>query len=284
MPNQLNSPHKITQNTQKFFGKILKDLDLIQNAKTLPNEYYSMINIYYRGRIRCKRADCFHVTISKENTDRALILLDALVKELEKHGFKIQNNNDKEPPVAIKDNEIINFCLTEGYKYHAVDDKRGMTKLERIFYPDKIPIATGKLTFSVRSSVTNKCRNWTDGKRQIEQELPSILLEFNSLVPRQKQARADAFAKQELRIEELKIFRERQSQKYHEKSVFEETLREAKAFRDHQDLENYLNYLELQYSEKYGAFSEQATKWFSMIRKVALEQNPSVKRLNLLDK
>ena len=117
MPNQLNAPHKITQNTQKYFGKILKDLDLIQNAKTLPNEYYSMINIYYRGRIRCKRADCFHITVSKENTDRALIMLDALVKELEKHGFKIQNNNDKEPVVAIKDNEIINFCLTEGYKW-----------------------------------------------------------------------------------------------------------------------------------------------------------------------
>ena len=161
------------------------------------------------------------------------------------------------------------MCLTEGYKYHALDEPKGMTKLERIFYPDKMPIATGKFTFSVSLSVANLARSWTDGKRQIEQELPSILLEFNSLVPRQKQARADAFAKQELRIEELKIFRERQSQKHHEKSVFEEALREAKAFREHQDLENYLNYLELQYSEKYGAFSEQATKWFSMIRKVA---------------
>ena len=284
MPNQLNAPHKITQNTQKFFGKILKDLDLIQNSKFLPNEYFSMINIYYRGRIRCKRSGCFHVTVSKENTNRALILLDVLVKELKKYKFKIQNNNEKEPVVAIKDNEIINFCLTEGYKYHAVDEPKGMTKLERIFYPDKIPIATGKFTFSVSSSVTNVARSWTDGKSPIEQELPAMILEFNSLVPRQKQARVDELAKQELRNEELKISWEKESQRCFEKSAFEEAIREAKVFRDHQDLDSYLNYLEIQYSEKYVDFSEQAIKWFSMIRKIALGQNPSEKRIKLLDK
>ena len=159
-----------------------------------------------------------------------------------------------------------------------------MTKLERIFYPDKIPIATGKLTFSVRSSVTNKCRNWTDGKRQIEQELPAMLLEFNRLVSKQKQVRADALVKQELKNEELKIFRERESQSYLEKSSFEEAMKEAKVFIEHQNLETYLSYLEIQYSEKYGAFSEQAIIWFSMIRRISLGLNPSVKRVNLLNK
>lgn len=282
VPVQLDSPHKITKNTHKFFEKILKNLDLIQSSNTLPNEYFSMINTYYRGRIRCKTADCFHVTVSKENTGRALILLDVLVKELGKYGFKIQNNNDKEPVVAIKENEVINFCLTEGYKYHAIDEPKGLTKLERILYPDKKPIATGKLTFSVSSTVTNIAGSWTDGKRPIELELPAIIHEFICLVPRQKQARIAELAKQELRNEELRISRERESQRYLEKSAFEEAIREAKVFREHQDLDTYLNYLEIQYSEKYGDFSEQAIKWFSMIRKIALGQNPAEKRVNLL--
>ena len=283
-PNQLNAPHKITQNTQKYFEKILKNLDVIQNSNTLPNEYYSIINIYYRGRIRCKSADCFHVTVSKGSTGRALILLDVLVKKLEKYRFKIQNINDKDPVVAIKDNELINFYLTEGYKYCAIDEPKVMTKLERILYPDKLPVATGKLTFSVSSSVTNIARSWTDGKSPIELELPAIIHEFISLVPRQKQARIDELAKEELRNEELRISGERESQRYFEKSAFEEDIREAKVFRDHQDLDSYLNHLEIQYSEKYVDFSEQAIKWFSMIRKIALGQNPSEKRIKLLDK
>lgn len=261
VPAHITSPHKVTQNTQQHFEKIIKKIEQAQKYNSLPRDYYSVINSIYRGRVQCRQAGCFNVAVSEGLVERALIFLDTLVKELEKYGFKIQSAKSKEaqgPVAAIKDNEVITFLVSEGYKYQVVEEPKKMTELDRLLYPDKKPVATGKLTFSVYAAETHVGRNWTDGKRLIELELPTIIHEFINLVPRQKQARIDELARQELRKEEARIFMERESQRYFEQSIYEEALREAQIFKTHMDLEAYLNYLEVQYLEQYGSFNEQA--------------------------
>ena len=189
VPDQILSPHKITQSTQQYFDKIIKKIDQAKKSKSLPNDYYSIIHSIYRGRLQCQQAGCFHVTVSEALLVRALNLLDALVIELEKHGFKIQSIKNKEVKgavVAVKDNETITFMVSEGYKYQVAEAYQMMTELERLMYPDKKPVATGKITFSIYAAEARLGRNWTDGKRLIELELPSIIHEFISLVPRQK--------------------------------------------------------------------------------------------------
>lgn len=141
--------------------------------------------------------------------------------------LKAKDKKSKGVVVAVKENEVISFSVSEGYKYQAIEDPKNMTELERLLYSEKIPVATGKLTFSVYASETHLGKNWTDGKRLIELELPAIIYEFINLVPRQKQARIDELARQEIRNEEAKIFRERESQRYFEHSVYEEALRES---------------------------------------------------------
>lgn len=285
VPAQITSPHKVTQNTQRHFEKIIKKIDHTQKSNSLPRDYYSVINSIYRGRIQCKQTGCFNVAVSEGLVERALIFLDTLVKELEKNGFKIQAvkaKEDQSPVVAIKDNEVITFLVSEGYKYQVIDDSPKKTELERLLYPDKMPVATGKLTFSVYAAETHLGRNWTDGKRLIELELPTIIHEFINLVPRQKQARIDELARQERRKEEARIFRERESQRYFEQSIYEEALRESEIFKVHKQLETYLNYLEVQYLEHYGAFNEQSLAWFSTARKIADAKNPVNRRLKIL--
>ena len=216
---------------------------------------------------------------------RALNLLDALVIELEKHGFKIQSIKNKEVKgavVAVKDNETITFMVSEGYKYQVAEAYQMMTELERLMYPDKKPVATGKITFSIYAAEARLGRNWTDGKRLIELELPSIIHEFISLVPRQKQARIDELARQEIRKEETRIFRERESRRYLEQSIYKEALQESELFKLHKQLESYLNYLEVQYLEKYGTFNERALAWISTARKIANANNPVSRRLEIL--
>lgn len=285
VPAHITSPHKVTQNTQQFFEKIIKKIEQAQKSNSLPRDYYSVINSIYRGRVQCKQTGCFNMAVSEGLVERALIFLDTLVKELEKNGFKIQSVKIKEaqgPVIAIKDNEVITFLVSEGYKYQVIEDSKKMTELDRLLYPDKKPVATGKLTFSVYASKTHLGRNWTDGKRLIELELPAIIHEFIYLIPRQKQARIDEMAKQALRNEEARIFRERESQRYFEQSIYEEALRESESFKAHKQLETYLSYLEIQYLEQYGSFNDQALAWFSMARKIANAKNPVSRRLKIL--
>jgi hypothetical protein len=285
IPAQITFPHKITQNTQQHFKKIIKKIEQAQKSNSLPRDYYSVINSIYRGRVQCKQAGCFNVAVSEGVVERALIFLDTLVKELEKYGFKIQSAKSKEtqgPVSAVKDNEVITFLISEGYKYQVVEDSKKRTELDRLLYPDKKPVATGKLTFSVYAPETHLGRNWTDGKRLIELELPAIINEFVNLVPRQKQARIDEVARQEIRNEEARVFRERESQRYFEQSIYEQAFRESDDFNAYKQLEVYLNYLEVQYLEQFGAFNEQALAWFSIARKIANAKNPVNLRLKIL--
>lgn len=285
VPDKISSPHKFTQDTQQFFEKIIKKIEQARESNSLPRDYYSVINSIYRGRIQCKQTGCFNVAVSEGLVERALIFLDVLVKELEKYGFKIQSAKAKEAQgsvAAIKDNEVITFMVSEGYKYQVIEDSKKMTELERLLYPDKKPVATGKLTFSVYAPETHLGRNWTDGRRLIELELPAIIYEFINLVPKQKQARIDEVARQEIRNEEARVFRERESQRYFEQSIYEQALRESDDFNAYKQLEVYLNYLEVQYLEQFGAFNEQALAWFSTARKIANAKNPVSRRLKIL--
>lgn len=285
VPAEIDSPHKFTQNTQRHFDKIIKKIEQVKKSNSLPKDYYTLIQSIYRGRVQCKQENCFDVAVSESLVGRALSFLDVLVKQLENNGFKIQAAKDKKSNgavVAVKDNEVISFSVSEGYKYQVVDESIKRTELERVLYSDKIPVATGKLTFSVYAAETHQGRNWTDGKRPIELELPAINHEFINLVPRQKQARIDELARQERRKEEQRIFGEQQRQRYYEQSIYEEALRESEMFKAHNQLETYLNYLEVQYLEQYGVFNEQALAWFSTARKIANSKNPVNRRLKLL--
>lgn len=285
IPEQITAPHKVKQNTLRHFEKIIKKIEQAKKSNSLPRDYYSLIQSIYRGRVQCKQDNCFDVAVTEQLLDRALNLLDVLVKELEKNGFRIHPAKDQKSKgavVAVKENEVISFSVSEGYKYQAVEDPKNMTELERLLYSEKIPVATGKLTFSVYASETHLGKNWTDGKRLIESELPAIIHEFINLVPRQKQARIDALVTQELRNEEARLFRERERQRYLEQSIYDEALRESQIFKAHQELDTYLNYLEVQYLEQYGVFNEQALAWFSTARKIANEKNPVTRRLRIL--
>lgn len=285
VPTQITAPHKVTQNTQQHFEKIIKKIEQSKKSNSLPRDYYSLIQSIYRGRIQCKQDNCFDVAVTEQLLDRTLNFLDVLVKELEKNGFRIHPAKDKKSKgavVAVKDNEVISFSVSEGYKYQVIEDPKNMTELERLLYSEKMPVATGKLTFSVYASETHLGKNWTDGKRLIESELPAIIHEFINLVPKQKQARIDALARQELRNEEARVFRERERQRYLEQSIYDDALRESEIFKAHKELDTYLNYLEVQYLEQYGAFNEQALAWFSTARKVANAKNPLTRRLRAL--
>lgn len=127
------------------------------------------------GRLRVQRQDLLDVTISKDSIARAMRIMDALVKALEKRGFSISNmeniggncNSKKYLSCAIIMGEKICFHLTEKYS----KKERPLTKeqlIEKINRPsffnqpfDYFP--TGKLYLEITTHAYSINRKtWSD--------------------------------------------------------------------------------------------------------------------------
>jgi len=277
----ISNPHRFTVNTKSTFKKLINKLAIIQKSKLIVSNDLSIIRSIYRGRLVCRNANCFHVTVSECLVNRAIHFLDSLAKELEKHKFKIafQHNDAGSYVYAAKDNEHIRFHLSEGFKYQPIDnDKR--SALESMLYRDRKPVPTGKLTLSISAYETNINKSWSDGSRPIEDNLPTIIHEFGSLIIRQKQRRMKNARKAKQRAEDAKRFSEMESLKYSEMRIYDDAMLEAQAFKVHQNLEEFLNYLEVNCLKEFGKLDEPIQLWFSTARKYAETQSPIRKRLH----
>lgn len=223
------------------------------------------------------------VNISEHLVNRAILLLDGLAKELENRKFKIQFHRDNAGNfvTATKNNEMISFHISEGYKYHPIKNNL-RSELEKLLYRDNEPIPTGKLTFSALARETNISKTWSDDARLIEDKLPNIIDAFDSLVIMQKQRRIEIAIKAEQRKENARIFRENESRVYLEKSIYDSAMQESEGFIAQINLVSYLNYLEAQYLKEYGCLNEATLLWFTTARKIAETKSPVRKRLKLL--
>ncbi|OIQ91123.1 hypothetical protein GALL_269760 [mine drainage metagenome] len=283
VPEHIADPHKFTRNTQLAFEKIINKFAVTKMSKKLPSDYLSTIKSIYRGRFVCRNANCFHVTVSDGLANRAIRFLDSLAKELGNRKFKIQFIQDDAGSfiVAIKDNEHISFHISEGYRYHPIkNDLR--SELERSLFRNKEPIPTGKLTLTILARETHISNSWSDGKKLIEDALPTIINSFESLVLCQKQRRVDNALKDDRRREELSIFNEIESRRHAEKAVYDNAMQEAQTFNAHRELETYLNHLELNCLKEYGYLNDATQHWLSTARKIAESQSPTSKRLKIL--
>ena len=101
VPNKLSDPHKFTVNTQLYFEKAIKQINKAKVAKNLPDNYFHIRSLMYRGRINCYANKCYKLTVSETLVDRALILIDTLAKELELNGFVIRANKDDQSDSCV---------------------------------------------------------------------------------------------------------------------------------------------------------------------------------------
>lgn len=279
--NTIPKPHRFTLNTQSALKKLINKLAIIQKSKLIVSDDLSTIRSIYRGRLVCRNANCFHVTVSESLVNRAIHFLDTLAKELESHKFKIafQHDDAGSYVYAVKDNEHISFYLSEGFNYQPIDNDR-RSALESMLYRDRKPVPTGKLTLSISAYETNINKSWADGARPIEDALPTIIDGFESLIPRQKQRKIDNILRAKQRLEEAKRVSQTESMKFAEMRIYDNAMHETKAFKDYQKLEEYLNFLEVSYLKEFGNLDESIKSWLATARKYAETQSPIRKRLN----
>lgn len=278
-------PHKFTENTRAHYVKLIGKIRVLQQSKSLPSDYLSIIKSINRGRLVCNKAGCFHVSVSENLVERAINLLDALTRGLVDSGFKIKSVIDDKSSnfvVAIKDNEHISIHVSEGYKYQNTKPSKEINILDKLLYSNKIPQPTSKLTITLYARETKIGRSWVDSSTLIESKLPAIICGFTELISLQKQRRIQNEIREVQRAADATRFIEIESKRYQDKTIYNEVMKEAQSFKAHMELEAYLSFLELQYLEQYGSVNEQAQSWIAMARKIAQSSNPVPKRMKLL--
>jgi hypothetical protein len=288
VPTELNSPHKLTLQTQKFFQSIEKKL---QREATITDKYkldwQERAPSAEYGRYICSSREGFNLKVSLDKLNRALCFLDALVKALEHHGFKIQNNIDGHrgqiTVEAIKDSEGVRFHLQEGYKQRFLTEKE--FAFERSINSYASPMArapSGIFTLSVAGRNDWSDKKFIDGNRKIEDCLTEIVAEFIDLVPRQKLQRiANAKAKEE--AEERARIKDLERRKREEQlKQYTDALGEAERLNQLEQFEIYLQRLEKQYIAEYGEIGASVAEWFSNVRAYAQVNNPLANRLTYL--
>lgn len=215
VPTVLELPHKLTKMTQKFYAELVSKIEKWERKKNIRpglTDWSNMPPSADKGRYTCRTSDGYSVIISLEKLDRALLLLDTLVKNLEKNGFKIQNDVQLEKHgkavEAVKDGEGIRFHLSEGYKRRLLTpEELKAVRAERSWAPEYEMVPSTKFTFTVNGRESWTERKWTDGTKNLEKQLPAIVAEFLDLVPRQKQLRIDRAKAEEERNERERIER-----------------------------------------------------------------------------
>lgn len=200
VPEALTDPHPLIVRTEKSLHHVRP----AENGLVSP---------------RAKRA--LRVTVAPASIDRAMRILDALVKALEEHGYAVETaiDEDRRPyTFAFVDGEQIDFCLTE--KLRREDQKEasdGRGDREYRWRPRYRYHPTGVLSLRIVTGGGWGTRStWSDTKRRpLEKRLGlfvASLRQVASAVARrrreQEEARRRREAFEKVRAEKLRLIRE----------------------------------------------------------------------------
>lgn len=136
VPLTLVSPIPLTKKTAQVFSKAKPDDD---------------------GRLRGQHRDGMHITVYPESVDRALLIMDTLVKAMTNRGFVIAiDSGNKATTVTVLD-EVIEMCLEErGQRVDYEPTPKELRKSERLkyrTYPLYKYVSSGRLVIKATTRI-----------------------------------------------------------------------------------------------------------------------------------
>lgn len=207
VPDQLISPHPLVERTLQGLYNAKVDLD---------------------GRVRPKAKGCLDVCVGPDSIDRAMRIMDALVKALEGRGYTIIASDEDESEACVTvDDEDIRFSLEE----LLIRRKKELTpseKLEREKYQregheqlwwymhrtEYIRIPTGRFVLIVHNYSSSIRGRWSDGLTQrVENRLNSFVASLIRTAEDWKEWRWKKEEEERKRKEELQRRREKERRK-----------------------------------------------------------------------
>jgi hypothetical protein len=195
------------------------------------------------------------ISVSPKNLHRALIFLDTLIKVLKQRGHSI--TIEQNTTYFIIEGEKIPICCREKYA-------RVLVKGTYSDSFDNKP--TGLLSLKVDESYSTK--EWTEGKKTIEQLLPKIIINLDLLGKKLKEERIERERYWAEQKEKDRIAKEFYDRKEKELKNFLEILKNAKRHDNSQKIRKYADELE-RFSIENGSLSDNMKEKITWIRKKA---------------
>lgn len=182
------------------------------------------------GLVSCRYQN-LDIKVSKQNTPRALLIMDTLIKSLHARSHDIKIKNSK--TIVRIMNEDIEFALRE-------KTKRVPNTTSK--WPDNYYIPTG--IFVLRIAYTWRGKDFTDGKLQMEKQLSLIIasLELIALEEIRRDIEREKRNKEEARLAEIKKNYEKLQDE--DLEAFRQTLNKAERWHKAVNLRNYIKEVE----------------------------------------
>ncbi len=246
--SSLYKPHPLIVQTKKAFSK--REVD----------SYGALMGAW--------REDRLNLRISRQNFQRALLIMDALIKALEKTGAKITigKDNQEQRRTKVQIDEIeLKISLREDFKRFeretSAEEKKNRYGYDKYYYEP-----SGNFTFTAEG-VYGISRNWRDGKSsRIEDQLNNIVFGIFRLAEECRQEENERKNKKRRELENAINYEKRKiiQKKELERREFLETL--SAQWRKSRDLLDFLEEFEAKLMEEKGEPNEgsdeaQLLKW-----------------------
>ena len=292
VPATLENPHKLTLQTQRYFRelerRIKRHAARRPGAPWLPTDDYPPYNDH--GRYACQGQDGYRLTCSFDVLERALLILDTIVKALARNGFTFAYKEEDRRHdhsrarlsglVATKAGEELHFWLRQGYSRRvrtakelaqAAREKRYVTKHEYL------PNGTFTLEFS--GTEYGIGHTYKDGKSEkLEQQLAQITAEIVEAVSDQKERRAKRETAEKARREAEHRHWAEQERMRQEREKLEKLLDEAQRASKFNVLRDYLDHIE-RAALRSGGVTESGKSWLAEARRLLKLYDPVEARL-----
>jgi hypothetical protein len=289
-PDSAVRPHPLTTKTRRYFVDLQRRLE--RHAKRRPGAPPvpgDWIPYEEQGRYSCSGVDGLALTVSFATLGRALGILDALIKGLSKHRFRIESAEagdgrfTRKPLtwlLATGEGERFGFRMREGYTRRERSAKEmDVAKKDHVYVSNYAYEPNGSLTLELYGQEYGFKEVFRDTKQgTLESELDRIIKVFVDAVPRQQQLRAERERAAQIGQEaERRRWREFERSRREEVEL-ERLLVEAGRAHQFRQLRRYLDRLEGA-ALKQGAVSDEFRNWLSHARSLVDVHDPARERL-----
>lgn len=268
VPDKLNSPHPLIKMTEECFKS--RDVD----------KY---------GRIDTKGLSCLDIQVSRPQSSRAIRIMDALIKALEKRGMNASVKNIKCPNTCLL---IQEEELGIGIQENSIQRKHQLTKAElkdkhRFYTPTYDFEPSGQLSLIIKTYTMNPVQKiWKDRKlKKLEDCLNEILIGFIRASDEVKKDRLARERREKERKEQERLYEEMQRQKAEEEARFNRLKKQVDEWERSKSIRNFVDQVRSSAIEKHGEIKtgSELEKWLTWASMKAEQLDPLPRLLKMQD-
>ena len=245
---------------------------LVVKTKMLAREYPR--NGDMDGRCKVRWRGGLDVMVSPGSLRRALTIMDAILKHLERCGYDLGVGRKRPFPtyVVIKDQQVA-FQLREG----TIRTKRLPTEKDRYPYPAFDTQPNGVFTLEIKEYVDGLRKVWRDGKRRtLEQQLGAFVVGLEQAAARLKEQHEEFLRREREREAERIREAELEARRREEQRRVDELMNQLGRWRKSEALRGFVAATKTAALAKYGRIEEgsELDTWLKWAQDVADRLDP----------